>query len=268
MSAAAGDQLTSEPGGKSGSLSFDRIADQYDETRGGEDRGRRFAVELAPLLDASHPVLELGVGTGVVAVGLQELGFRVLGLDLSPAMLERAQQRIGPRVAAGDLRRLPVATGAVAQALCVWVLHVVGDVPAALAEIARILRPGGRFLVVPAVAGDPNDEVNGLVWDMHRKLDPAGARRDDPERLEALAPAAGFRFAGAHAWLPFDYEERPAETLRKLETRSFSSLWDATDEQWQTIVRPVIEAIRAMPDLERPIPRRSTDRVVLLVKEG
>jgi ubiquinone/menaquinone biosynthesis C-methylase UbiE len=268
MSAAAGDELTSEPEGKSGSLSFDRIADQYDETRGGEDRGRRFAVELAPLLDASLPVLELGVGTGVVALGLQELGFRVLGLDLSFAMLERARHRIGPRLARGDLRRLPVATGSVDQALCVWVLHVTGDVGLALAEVARILRPGGRFLVVPAVAGDPNDEVNRLIWDMHRNLDPAGARRDDPERLEALAPAAGFRFAGTNAWLPFDYEERPAETLRKLETRSFSSLWNASDEQWEAIVKPVIEAIRAMPDLERPIVRRSTDKVVLLVKEG
>lgn len=255
--------MTSSP-----SRSFERIADSYDETRGGEERGRRFARELAELLDPPGPVLELGVGTGVVALGLQGLGFRMLGMDLSLAMLERARQRIGPRVAAGDLRRLPIATGAVTQALCVWVLHVVGDVPAALAEIARILRPGGRFLVVPGVAGDPDDEVNRLIWGMHRKLDPGGARRDDPERLEELAPAAGLRFAGAVAWLPFDYEERPAETLRKLESRSFSSLWDATDEEWRTIVLPVIEAIRAMPDLERPIPRRSTDRVVLLVKEG
>jgi ubiquinone/menaquinone biosynthesis C-methylase UbiE len=264
MSAAAGDELKSE----SGSLSFDRIADQYDETRGGEDRGRRFAAELAPLLDPSLPVLELGVGTGVVALGLQELGFGVLGLDLSFAMLQRARRRIGPRVARGDVLRLPVATRAIDQALCVWVLHVTGDVGLALAEVARILRPGGRFLVVSAVAGDPNDEVDRLIWDMHRKLDQAGERRDDPERLEALAPAAGFRFAGTHVWAPFDYEERPAETLRKLESRSFSSLWNASDGQWETIVLPVIEAIRAMPDLERPIARRSADRVVLLVKEG
>jgi ubiquinone/menaquinone biosynthesis C-methylase UbiE len=72
------------------SLAFDRVAETYDQTRGGEERGRRFATEVATFLDPSRPVLEVGVGTGVMALGLRELGFDVLGLDLSLPMLRAA----------------------------------------------------------------------------------------------------------------------------------------------------------------------------------
>lgn len=249
-----------------GSQSFDPIADRYDETRGGEDRGRRFAKELAPMLDASEPVLEIGVGTGLVAQGLQELGQPVLGVDLSMAMLTRAKARIGPRVAAGDARLLPVADGSIGQALSVWVLHVVRAAPEVLRELGRVLRPGGRYVVVPGMAGEPEDPVNSLIWDMVRKLDPEGVRRDDPQRLRELAPAAGLRFAGAHDWPPYDYEETPATTLHKLETRSFSVLWDVSDDQWRKVVMPVMDAIRAISAQDVPIKRRSTDRVVVLEK--
>ena len=51
------------------SLSFERIADRYDATRGGEQRGRRTAASLAPLLDPVWPVVEIGIGTGVIALG-------------------------------------------------------------------------------------------------------------------------------------------------------------------------------------------------------
>lgn len=249
-----------------GSQSFDPIADRYDETRGGEDRGRRFAKELLPLLDPSEPVLEVGVGTGLVAKGLQDLGCRVFGVDLSMAMLAQARRRIGPRVAAGDARRLPVADGSIDQALSVWVLHVARGAPEVLREAARILRPGGRYVVVPGMAGEPRDPVNSLIWDMIRKLDPEGIRRDDPERLRELAPAAGLRFVGAHEWPTYDYEETPATTLHKLESRSFSVLWDVSDEQWRTVVAPVIDAIRSLPSQDAPIRRKSTDQVVVLEK--
>ena len=122
------------------SRSFERIADRYDETRGGEDRGRRFAANLLPLLDARLPTLEIGIGTGVVAMGLAGLGCRVFGVDISPAMLSRARGRLGPRVAIGDARRLPVAEASFAGAYSVWVLHVVGNVPAVLAEERKSTR--------------------------------------------------------------------------------------------------------------------------------
>jgi ubiquinone/menaquinone biosynthesis C-methylase UbiE len=170
------------------SLPFDRVAETYDETRGGEDRGRRFAAELNQFLDPTRPVLEVGVGTGVVAMGLAELGHHVVGIDLSLPMLEAAERRIGPKVIRGDARRLPFADGSFDQAYSVWVLHVVGDVKGVLAEVARVLRPGGKYLVVPAVGERPADPVGQPIWDMQRSLDPEGIRRG-PSR----APGGGGR---------------------------------------------------------------------------
>jgi ubiquinone/menaquinone biosynthesis C-methylase UbiE len=99
------------------SLSFERIADRYDATRGGEQRGRRTAASLAPLLDPVWPVVEIGIGTGVIALGLRELGFAVVGVDLSPAMTQRARRRLGPVVAVADAAHLPVADAAIANTM-------------------------------------------------------------------------------------------------------------------------------------------------------
>src|SRR5262245_19859134 len=120
------------------SVSFDRIAERYDETRGGDKRGREIAEEVLPWL-VDGPTLEVGVGTGLVAAALAKRGRHVLGVDLSPAMLARAYTRMGPRVALGDAQALPVATGSLANVYYVWVLHLVGDPAATLAEAARVL---------------------------------------------------------------------------------------------------------------------------------
>ncbi len=61
------------------SLNFDRIADQYDENRGGAVRGERIAADLVSWL-AAGGVLEVGVGTGIVAAALRARGVPVHGL--------------------------------------------------------------------------------------------------------------------------------------------------------------------------------------------
>jgi ubiquinone/menaquinone biosynthesis C-methylase UbiE len=246
------------------SLPFDRIAHSYDETRGGEDRGRRFAAELARFLHPALPVLEVGVGTGVVALGLGELGYHVVGVDLSLPMLETAKRRIGPRVAQADARRLPLADGSFDQAYSVWVLHVVGDVAAVLGEVGRILRPGGHYLVVPAVGDTPSDPIGVAIRTMQRGLDPHGIRDDKEARLRVLGREARLRVVARHAWPLHDYAETPAEALRKIETRSYSMLWDVTDEQWERFVVPAIAALRALPDPDQPVMRTSTNELIVM----
>jgi ubiquinone/menaquinone biosynthesis C-methylase UbiE len=257
------DPAASEPA-PARSLAFDRVADTYDATRGGEDRGRRFALEVARFLDPERPTLEVGVGTGVMALGLTELGFRVVGVDLSLPMLRAAVRRVGHRVAAADARRLPFPDASFDQAYSVWVLHVVGDVPGVLREVSRVLRPGGRYVVVPAVGDRPGDPIGAAIRTMQRGLDPTGTRNDGEARLRALAPAAGLRVVTRHSWPVHDYEESPAEALRKIETRSYSVLWDVTDEQWVRFVVPTIETLRALPDADVPLERASTNELLVL----
>jgi len=246
-------------------LNFGRIADTYDETRGGEDRGRRFAGKLHGMLDPARPVLEVGIGTGLIALGLTELGHRVLGVDISEAMTRRALQRIGPRVAVGDARRLPLADQSFDQAFSVWVLHVVGDLEAVLSEVARVLRPGGRYLVVPAGSSEePADPIGRAIARMWRAADPLRRRIDDEDRLRELAPAAGFALAAAMRWPEHDYLESPAQAIAKIESRSYSVLWSVPDDQWRQLAEPIIEELRLLPDPDRLLLRRSTDRMVVL----
>src|SRR5262245_29192296 len=108
------------------SISFDRAAPTYDATRGGLERGACLAGCIAPRLRPGL-VLEVGVGTGAVAIALRERDHPVVGVDLSPAMLAFAQPRLGPRVAVADGHRLPVADRAVPNAADVGGLQLVDD---------------------------------------------------------------------------------------------------------------------------------------------
>jgi ubiquinone/menaquinone biosynthesis C-methylase UbiE len=250
-----------------GSLAFDRVAHLYDETRGGEERGRSFAEQLHGVLDAPALTLEVGVGTAIVAKALIDLGHRVVGVDLSEPMARRARQRIGPRVARGDATRLPIRDASVPQAYSVWVMHVVGDQAGMLREVARALAPNGRFVVLPALGLRPTNALGALVWDMSRRLDPQGLRRDDPDRLAELAPAAGFRVVEIRQLPTAAYDETPAQVLRKLEGGTYSSQWDITDEQWANEVVPTIEAVRALPDHDGPEQQYARNSMVIMERK-
>ncbi|WTL15371.1 class I SAM-dependent methyltransferase [Kribbella sp. NBC_01505] len=91
-------------------------------------------------------VLELAVGTGSVGAELVALGNLVHGFDLSTAMLQHAKVRLPGHVAAADATRLPVADRRTDAVVAIWLLHLLDDSIPILAEVARVLRPGGVFL--------------------------------------------------------------------------------------------------------------------------
>lgn len=180
--------------GSGESVAFDRVAGSYDETRGGMERGRRIAEVLAGVLPAG-PLLEVGVGTGLVAAALTELGRSPVGVDLSLPMLARAGARIPGRIAAGDALRLPVGTGTVAGVYLVHVLHLVGDVPAALAEVARVLRSGGTMVATAFPGEAPAGDVYEEMTRLHDRVG-AGRRNVDAPLVTRLATEAGIAPAG------------------------------------------------------------------------
>lgn len=250
------------------SIRFDRIADSYDDTRGGEQRGARFAAALAPLLDASAPVLEVGVGTGTVAMAFRALGFDVLGVDLSQPMLRRARERLGPVVAAGDASRMPLRAGAVRQAVSTWVLHLVADVPAVLADVARVLEPGGRYLVIPGRMHEEDDDIGRIKQAMAGALsrDHARRARAEPDALRSAGPASGLTVVDVVDLEPYEVVVAAEEEADRLESRSYSGLWDIDEDTWARDVEPVIAALRAMPADRRHVTRTVTDICIVLEK--
>ena len=134
---------------------FSTIADRYDLITvllsGGLDKRwkRRLASTIPSPADAS--VLDLACGTGDIAFELAAAGSRVVGLDITPRMLRLASlkpQRFRHRVTfvTGDMMALPVPDASFDVVTTGYGLRNVPDLPGALAEIHRVLRPGGLLL--------------------------------------------------------------------------------------------------------------------------
>jgi SAM-dependent methyltransferase len=243
------------------SIVFDRIADRYDQTRGGMDRGRALAAAVLPELPPG-PVLDVGVGTGAVALGLVELGRTVVGVDLSRPMLERAVERLGARVAQADGAALPLRAASVDAVCVVWVLALVADPAGLVAEAARVLRPGGRVAVVA-------NQAEGGAGDLEPFLDRLGTLRraqDGPEPVARYAEAAGLEVAHVGIADGNPFQESPSELARSLEDRLWSHLWDLDDARWQEVVVPAIEGLRALPEPDRPRDVRGQHPMIVLAK--
>jgi LmbE family N-acetylglucosaminyl deacetylase/SAM-dependent methyltransferase len=91
-------------------------------------------------------VVDVGCGSGRLGAELRRAGARVIGIDTEPAMLDIARGRIDD-VVIGDILALPLPDGSVDVALAVTVLEFVDDRATAMAELARVTRPGGRVIV-------------------------------------------------------------------------------------------------------------------------
>jgi ubiquinone/menaquinone biosynthesis C-methylase UbiE len=115
-------------------------------------------VRLRALLDRLGPlggrlVLDLGCGKGRFAARLEEAGARVVGLDVSAAMLAGAG---GLDRVRGSARRLPFRDGEFDAVVAIEVFEHLGDVDGVLAEIGRVLRAGGLLAVIDKNAGSWN----------------------------------------------------------------------------------------------------------------
>jgi SAM-dependent methyltransferase len=238
------------------SLAFDRVAHDYDRTRGGAERGEAAAVALLPMLPAAGPVLEIGVGTGVVAAALTRLGRAVVGADLSPPMLAHAQQRLPGRVFVGDALRLPVASGTVAATVFVHVLHVVADVAGTLVEAARVLRPGGRVVAStgPDEEGTRTD-VSDILVELARGLGLAEQAWPDREAaVVATAADCGLTLVERRDYQPAHLPITPAEAIERISTRSWSWMWRVDEDELARSAEPTLAALRRLPDQDRPRP--------------
>jgi SAM-dependent methyltransferase len=90
-------------------------------------------------------VLEVGCGWGELAARVAaETGAEVVAVDVSPRMVELARQR-GVDARVGDVQQLELADGEFDCALAAWMLYHVPDLERGIAELARVLRPGGRL---------------------------------------------------------------------------------------------------------------------------
>ena len=244
---------------------FDRVADEYDATRGGDERAAANARDLARHLPAGD-VLELGVGTGIVAAALRREApaLRLAGVDVSAGMLAHARERLPGALVRGSAQRLPFADACFDGVVAVHVLHLVPDQAVTLAEAARVLRPGGRVVAVHAEADLPPDELTDATRPLRAVVSP---RPDTPDGVRAAA-GDRLRVVAQHPSEPRVARHTPAELAGLLERRSWSSLWAVDDVGWRRHVEPVIAALRALPDQHRPRVQEARTTVTVLERPG
>ena len=145
------------------------------------------AAAVLALLPREYVVADLGCGTGQVSAALAPNVRQVIAVDNSAAMLKAARRTTSPHanvdLRRGDLSAIPVDDGACDAALLLLVLSYVPDPAAVLAEAARVLRPGGRAVVVDLLPHDRDD--------FRRRL---GQQRLGfaPAELDQMTRAAGF----------------------------------------------------------------------------
>jgi demethylmenaquinone methyltransferase/2-methoxy-6-polyprenyl-1,4-benzoquinol methylase len=131
---------------------FDRIAPVYDAmnrlmSAGLDQRWRRLTA--GAVVSPGDQTLDACCGTGDLAVAAERAGGRVVGLDFSERMLERARRKSATiEWVRGDLLELPFADGSFDSATVGFGVRNVEDLPAALRELRRVLRPGGRLGVL------------------------------------------------------------------------------------------------------------------------
>ena len=128
---------------------------------GQDPRWRRFLVARLPR--GGH-VLDVATGTGLVAAELLRRGYQVTGVDQSPEMLAVARRRFGDRIRLIDApaQALPLDDGSFDHLTFTYLLRYVDDPAATLAELARVVRPGGTVAMLEF--GVPRG-VWRLAWD-------------------------------------------------------------------------------------------------------
>jgi demethylmenaquinone methyltransferase/2-methoxy-6-polyprenyl-1,4-benzoquinol methylase len=190
---------------------FARIAPRYDALNhilsfNTDRRWRRRAV--AALGDGPRRVLDLATGTGDLGLELRRAGKRVVGADFCLDMLARARRKGGGELAAADAMALPFSDGVFDAVTIAFGVRNFADLSRGLAEIRRVLRPGGTLLILefsrPTGAASAayrlySDRflpwIGGLLSgarDAYAYLNRSTREWPGPEELAAVLGRAGF----------------------------------------------------------------------------
>lgn len=247
---------------------FDQIAEHYDETRGGEQRGDEYAKDVdAHLPVGDGPLLEIGVRTGVVALGLRRRGRTVIGLDPSIPMLRRAHSRLGPVVVLSDAMTMSIATASVAHAVSVWVVHSVADPILVFREAARVIRPEGRYIVCATQNPAPDDRVGMMIAEMGVRVDARrGASRPrgvSVDEVRQWAGEAGFT-SNVHQ-LEREWRSSTDQELAAIANRTWPALRELDEDAIEEVTRPTVQALRALPASEHI--RRATAEMIVFHRD-
>lgn len=184
---------------------FAGAASEWDKLRG-ELYGHGFTrAALLALLPSEWTIADLGCGTGHVVAELAPCVKQVIGVDNSAAMLKAAKKRTtgmaNVDLRRGDLEALPIEDATCDGALLLLALTYVAEPSAAIGEAARILKPGGRLIIVDLLPHDRDD--------FRRRMEQRASGLG-PERVEQWMVGAGLSNGSTRPLPPEPQAKGPA----------------------------------------------------------
>ena len=216
------------------SIVFDRAVEYYDKTRALPAEVQAQVTEfLVAELQGRGLVLELGVGTGRMALPVHAGAVSLVGADLSEPMMAKLVENAGgtapfPLVKADGLA-LPLPNDSVAAAYLCHVLHLIPRWEDVVGELVRVVAPGGVVLV--DMGGQPT-EVGREVMDAFSWFADMSTPRpgcNDVDALDRTFVALGARVRLAPP-ITFNVDFTIAAILNRYDGNQFSSTWSLTDE--------------------------------------
>lgn len=235
--------------------SFDRVASVYDQTRALPAHAlQRISDTLAGTLRAvsqTPHVVEVGIGTGRIAIPLLEHGVHITGIDVAPKMLAQLRRkRRDISTVLADAMQLPFRRATFDAALFIHVLHLVPSPDDVLRRAAEVVRPGGLIIYGGDDRGPGPHADAGVLLDAAARAvvgaDLTNRRRylDALRRAEAVIKVT----CASYEHVPLaEWTERGTarEILERLRARVDSNTWRITQSDMSVIID------RATPDIER-----------------
>ena len=232
--------------------SFGPNAAKYTTSKPHADAGAlaRLVARAAPR--PTDEVLDVGAGAGHTALAFAPCVARVVALDLTPQMLEEVERNAAARglgnvsVRDGAAEALPFGPGSFDVVACRLTTHHFADLPRAVGEMARVLRPGGRLVIADTMVPEDDDldrQINEIEW----LRDPSHVRNYRPSEWRALVAGAGLSVTDLVAGY---YDEG-----RGMDVAAWTQRIGTTPEniaelrrRFRTAAPPLVEALRIVLD--------------------
>lgn len=241
------------------SVSFDRAAQFYDATRGFPpgvaEQVAMFVNEIGGL-SSQHTLLEIGIGTGRIALPLAPYVQAIYGADLSREMLSKLHDKqTGEQIftAQADVSRLPFVADSFDHVMAVHIFHLVADPLAVGDEIARVLKPGGTLLHCGNGAGNAGMRSLWAAWES--AVQEGRTHNDVWTRFNQQLIAHGWTQDGEGKQYAYTYTRTPRDFVDNLRGRVWSSQWFMSDELIETGIAAVLRAVDEQygGDLDYPV---------------
>lgn len=218
---------------QSQSLVFDRAVDYYDRTRG---LSRATMAHIVRILSGEVVgrglCLEIGIGTGRIALPLAQAGAELVGADLSRPMLQKLIEKkpaaLRIPVVQADATTLPFAAGSFGGAVAVHVLHLIPQWKKAAGELIRVVGSGGAILIDLGGRHGVGEEIKEHFC-YQASLSPRHRGLNDAAEIDDFMASSGLAVRELEPVIEtkeLTYED----VIARLESGIFSLTWESSEE--------------------------------------